>query len=123
MHYAFFTMLTSMSPAVLIRDARRQAQLTQAQLAERAGTTQPIVARLERGGGNPTIATLERALRAADQRLELHAVPIGTANVDESLIRRQLELSPADRIRALDEQAATARLLLDAGRRARGERT
>jgi transcriptional regulator with XRE-family HTH domain len=116
-------MLTSMSPAVLVREARRKAKLTQAQLAERAGTTQPIVARLERGGGNPTIATLERALHASGYRLELRAVPTGTANVDEDLIRRQLALSPADRIRALDEQAATVNMLVAAGRRSRARRT
>lgn len=111
-----------MSPSTLVREARRAAGLTQAQLAERMGTTQPVVARLERGGANPTVTTLERALHAAGHRLELTAADHGLRTVDESLIRQQLALSPADRIRALDAQAATARVLLDAGARARERR-
>jgi uncharacterized protein len=112
-------MLTSMSPSVLIRSARRSAGLTQSELAERAGVTQSVIARLERGGGNPTFETLERVLHAAGHRLELHAVEQGLVTVDESLIRRELELSPADRIRSLGEQAAAMQRLMNAGARAR----
>jgi transcriptional regulator with XRE-family HTH domain len=112
-------MLTAMASSSLLRAARRAAGLTQAQVAARAGTTQPIVARLERGGGNPTLASIERTLHAAGYALELHAIPIGRSNVDEDLIRRQLALSPADRIRALDEQTATLSLLAAAGARSR----
>jgi transcriptional regulator with XRE-family HTH domain len=109
----------AMSPSTLVRDARRSAGLTQAKLAERLGTTQPVIARLERPDANPTFETIQRALHAAGHRLELHAVSTGLDTVDESLIRRQLALSPADRIRALDEQNATMRTLLRAGARAR----
>jgi transcriptional regulator with XRE-family HTH domain len=112
-------MLTSMSPSVLIREARQSAGLTQVELAERAGVTQPVIARLERGGGNPTFETLERVLHAAGRRLELNAVEQGLVTVDESLIRKQLELSPADRIRSLDAQAPFAKQLFDAGARLR----
>ena len=108
-----------MSPSTLVRDARRSAGLTQAQLAERLGTTQPVIARLERGDSNPTFETLQRSLHAAGHRLELRAVPTGLTTVDEDLIRHQLSLSPADRIRALDEQTATMNVLLRAGARAR----
>jgi transcriptional regulator with XRE-family HTH domain len=93
-------MLTSMSPSVLVRSARKSAGLTQAELAERAGVTQPVIARLERGGGNPTFTTLERVLHAAGHRLELSAVHQGLRTVDETLIAQQLALSPAERIRA-----------------------
>lgn len=110
----------AMSPSTLLRDARRSAGLTQAQLAERLGTTQPVIARLERDDANPTFETIQRALQAAGHRLELHAVSTGLTTVDEDLIRRQLALSPADRIRALDEQATTMNVLLRAGARARG---
>lgn len=108
-----------MSPSVLVREARRTAGLTQAELAARAGVTQPVIARLERGGGNPTFETLERVLHAAGHRLELTAVEQGLTTVDETLIRKQLALSPADRIRSLDAQAETARMLFDAGARLR----
>lgn len=111
-----------MSPSTLVREARRGAGLTQAQLAERLGTTQPVIARLERPGSNPTFDTVAGALAAAGHRLELHATPVGLSTVDEDLIRRQLALSPADRIRALDRQITTMRLLADAGARARAAR-
>lgn len=100
-----------MSPSVLVRDARKRAGLTQAQLAERAGVAQSVIARLERGGGNPTFLTLERVLHAAGHRLELNAVHQGLRTVDETLIEQQLELSPAARVRALDGLTATARTL------------
>jgi predicted transcriptional regulator len=107
-------MLSAMSPAILVREARRQAGLTQVELAERAGTTQPVIARLERGDANPTFETLERVLHAAGHRLELTAVEQGLVTVDESLIRQQLALSPAERVREFDALAATADRLSNA---------
>lgn len=112
-------MLMSMSPSVLVRDARKHAGLTQAELAERAGVTQSVIARLERGSGNPTFLTLERVLHAAGHRLELSAVEQGLRTVDETLIEQQLALSPAERILALDARQKFARLLADAGAQAR----
>ncbi len=85
--------------ATLIRTVRREAHLTQADLAERLDTTQSAVARLERAGANPTVETLERALEAVGHRLELTATPAAPA-VDETLIDRQLALSPAERVSA-----------------------
>jgi transcriptional regulator with XRE-family HTH domain len=114
-------MLQSMSPPLLIREARKRAGLTQAQLATRAGVTQPVIARLERGGGNPTFETLERVLHAAGHRLELRAVEQGLVTVDESLIRQQLALSPAERMHELDALAATADLLSTARIRRHGQ--
>jgi uncharacterized protein len=108
-----------MSPSVLVRSARKQAGLTQAELAERAGVTQSVVARLERGGGNPTFLTLERVLHAAGHRLELSAVRQGLRTVDETLIEQQLALSPVERLRTLDARQMTASLLADAGAHAR----
>jgi transcriptional regulator with XRE-family HTH domain len=107
-------MLISMSPSVLIRNARKRAGLTQSQLAERAGVAQSVIARLERGGGNPTFETLERVLHAAGHRLELTAVEQGLVTVDESLIRQQLALSPGERMHEFDALAATADMLSNA---------
>lgn len=58
-----------MRPATLIRDARLAAGLSQAELARRAGTSQATVCAYERGGKNPSAATLERLLAASGQRL------------------------------------------------------
>lgn len=108
-----------MSPSVLVRNARKQSGLTQAELAERAGMTQSVIARLERGGGNPTFLTLERVLHAAGHRLELSAVHQGLRTVDETLIEQQLALSPIERLQALGARQQAARALADAGSRAR----
>jgi transcriptional regulator with XRE-family HTH domain len=80
--------------AALIREARLAAGLTQAELAHRAGLSQPAVARLERPGSNPTIATLDRVLRASGRRLELSGAP--SAPLDEGQIRSRLALTPAE---------------------------
>jgi predicted transcriptional regulator len=114
-------MLQSMSPSALIREARRRAGLTQVALAARAGVTQPVIAGLERGNANPTFETLERVLHAAGHRLELRAVEQGLVTVDESLIREQLALSPADRMHELDAFAATADMLSTAHIRRHGQ--
>jgi transcriptional regulator with XRE-family HTH domain len=84
--------------STLLRTARRRADLTQAQLAERAGLTQAEVARLERAGSNPTAATLERLLRAAGHRLELRRLDA----VDETQLRARLGLTPAERLAAFE---------------------
>jgi|SRR5580692_12737078 transcriptional regulator with XRE-family HTH domain len=106
--------------AGLLRDARRQAGLTQADLARRLGVSQAAVAKLERPGANPTLQTLDDALRATGHRLTLDA-PKWRSSVDESLIRQQLELPPAERIRQLDQQVIEMRALVEAGARTRGE--
>lgn len=79
-----------MSAAALIREARSAAGLTQTELARRAGTSQPAVVRYETGETSPSVATLERLLRAAGQRLELSAVPGATAHDASSVRMRKL---------------------------------
>src|ERR1700691_1723809 len=95
-------------PAALLRDSRRRAGLTQRQLALRLGVTQAAVAKLERPGANPTFETLAGALWATGHRLQLEA-PARQGGVDESLIRRQLELSSGERARALALAGARSR--------------
>ncbi|OFW65146.1 MAG: hypothetical protein A2135_03270 [Actinobacteria bacterium RBG_16_67_15] len=47
-----------------VRLERERRGMTQAELAERMGTTQPAVARLEAGGVNPGLDTLRRVADA-----------------------------------------------------------
>jgi ribosome-binding protein aMBF1 (putative translation factor) len=47
-----------------VRRQREAAGLTQRQLADLAGMTQSVIARLEAGGTEPTLATLDRVARA-----------------------------------------------------------
>jgi predicted nucleotidyltransferase/DNA-binding XRE family transcriptional regulator len=55
----------------LIRDARKQAELSQAGLAARAKTSQSAVARYEAGVTIPSLSTLERLLAACGGRVVL----------------------------------------------------
>ena len=59
--------------------ARRQAGLTQAEVAARMGTQTPAVARLEAGGGSrqhsPSVATLRKYAQAVGCRLEIRLKP------------------------------------------------
>jgi transcriptional regulator with XRE-family HTH domain len=56
--------------------ARAASGITQAEVAERIGTTQSAVARLESGGGkhSPSLATLQKYAHALGCRLELRLV-------------------------------------------------
>ena len=54
----------------LIR-ARAAAELTQAELARRLGTTQSAIARLESGGVSPSFTTLRRYAEATGARLTI----------------------------------------------------
>ena len=53
--------------------ARRHAGLTQAQLAERIGTTQAAITRLERGRFQPAVGTLRRLAAALGITFEVRA--------------------------------------------------
>lgn len=106
---------------MLIRKARNDAGLSQAALAHRLGVSQAAVAKLERPGSNPTIDTLDDVLWATGRQLTLSA-PARRPGVDESLIRQQLELSPAERLRQLDRHIHEVRRMVEAGERARERR-
>jgi transcriptional regulator with XRE-family HTH domain len=56
--------------------ARSAAGITQAEVAERIGTTQSAIARLESGRGrhSPSLATLQKYARALGCRLELRLI-------------------------------------------------
>ena len=84
-------------PSSLIKDARRHAGLTQAQLGLRLGVSQAAVAKLERAGSNPRIATLRDVLRMTGRRLVLTAEPID-GDVYETVVAEHFELSPAQRL-------------------------
>jgi transcriptional regulator with XRE-family HTH domain len=64
-----------METATLIRDARRAADITQAELAARARTAQPAVAAYESGARTPNLATLRRLLGACEHEVDVVARP------------------------------------------------
>jgi len=55
-----------------VRELREAQGLSQSQLADRMGTTQSVIARLEAGGSRPTLRTLERAATALRVRVKVH---------------------------------------------------
>jgi uncharacterized protein len=68
--------------ANLLRDARRAAGLTQEELAERAGTSQPAVARYEQARATPTLSTLERLLLVCGRRPVIQTIEaVETPNI------------------------------------------
>lgn len=58
-----------------VRAAREAAGISQAELARRMGTGQPTIARLELGGVDPKLSTIERISRALGTDLVLEFAP------------------------------------------------
>jgi transcriptional regulator with XRE-family HTH domain len=77
----------------LVREARRRAGLTQSELARRAQTSQPAVARYERGRSVPDIATLARLVEACgfELRLELGTPDTQRVANEQAALERSVE--------------------------------
>jgi ribosome-binding protein aMBF1 (putative translation factor) len=56
--------------------ARRRAELSQAEVADRMGTTESVVSRLESGRVKPSTRTLERYAEATGHRLRISLEPL-----------------------------------------------
>ncbi len=79
-----------MTVAAMIREAREHAGLSQAELARRAGTSQPALARYETGVTLPSLPTLERLLRGCDQQLQLRAADTDGQPASTTSVRGQI---------------------------------
>ena len=62
----------------MVHDRRVELGLTQAELAERAGMTQPQLSRLESGGATPTVPLLARIAAALNADLDIALRPHGS---------------------------------------------
>jgi transcriptional regulator with XRE-family HTH domain len=96
----------------LIREARRRAGLTQRELADRLGTTQSAIARLERGGTEPSYERVAEAVRACG--LDLVPQLLRADDADWSVASSNLTVGPDARVR---RHQAALRFAM-AGRRA-----
>ena len=94
-----------MTPAQLIEAVRRRGGLTQAELAQRAGTSQPVVSAYEHARRDPTFRTLSKLVEAGGERLIIdaraHVPDVPPATTPEEHARRLADvLSVADAIPA-----------------------
>jgi transcriptional regulator with XRE-family HTH domain len=88
----------------MVRELRSGAGISQRALATRAGTSQPAIARYERGTATPSWDTLQRLAAACGRRLRLRSEPVVDPH-DVELAARLLELTPEQRLRALPRYA------------------
>jgi transcriptional regulator with XRE-family HTH domain len=103
----------------VIREARASAGLTQQQLAERMGTTQSAVARLERPDANPRLDTLRRALEVCDTELMVDWRP-RKSSIDETLTAAHMRIPPSERLKVFERSYAEIREFALAGAASRG---
>ena len=103
----------------LVREARRRAGLTQAELARRAGVPQSTIGRIEAGARVPSSSLVERLIRAAGFEIR---TALGEPDPEtDSLFDRRLLRTPRQR---MADATRVARFVLRgrrALRRARGD--
>lgn len=90
----------------LLREARLKSGLSQRALAERAGTAQSVVARIELGRSSPSFTTIAALLRAMGFGLIVSMQPIpviGDHMLDD--VARVLRLTPEQRLLELGNVA------------------
>ena len=80
----------------LIREARRRAGLTQAELAARAGVAPSDIAGWEAGQASPTLDDVRRLIRLCGLDLEVALVPQDDSDLAQA--ERLLALTPAERV-------------------------
>jgi transcriptional regulator with XRE-family HTH domain len=106
----------SSSGGDLIREARRRAGLTQAELADRADTAQPAIARWESGRTAVSLDDVVRLVRLCGLDVEFQIV-----ERDDSDIAQAARLTSLSGQQRLDRHAKLARQLREL--RAAGSRT
>ena len=99
----------------LVREARKRAGMTQAELGRRTGVPQSTVARIESGARTPSTDLVEQLVRAAgfEVRVSLGEPDPGTS----SLFPRALLRTPAER---LADATRAAQFVLRGRRQLRG---
>lgn len=98
----------------LVREGRRRAGLTQHELADRAGTTQSAIARLESGRTRPALEDVQRLLRLCGWDLRVALVP--DEPEDRWQARDLRALGPAERVVANQRLVDQAERFARAGR-------
>lgn len=89
--------LEDRTPGELLRQARIRHELSQEQLAIRAGTTQSAIARIERDRTSPSIKTMTALFQAMEEDFVFGARPRDWG-VDLTLNHQTLGFSPTERL-------------------------
>lgn len=85
---------------MLVRKLRLAAGLSQRALARRASTSQPAIARYERGVATPSWETLQRLAAACGRRVRISTEVVPEPH-DVELAETLLGLTPEERLHAL----------------------
>jgi transcriptional regulator with XRE-family HTH domain len=97
----------------LVREARKRARLTQAELAERAGTTQSAIARIETGESAPSFDSVLRLVRLCGMDLDMMLVERDDSDWIQA--QRLASLTPEERLRRHRRVASQMMTLRRAG--------
>jgi transcriptional regulator with XRE-family HTH domain len=89
--------LEDRTPGELLREARIRHQLSQEELAVRAGTTQSAIARIERDKSSPSIRALTTLFEAMEEDFVFGSRPRDWGT-DLSLNHKNLEFTPTQRL-------------------------
>ena len=71
----FLAALEKLEPGYQVARLRIKLGLTQTQLAERVGTKQPSIARLESGASSPSLSFLEKVAEALGAEMKINLIP------------------------------------------------
>ena len=74
----------ALEPVYQLACLRIESGLTQAELADLAGTKQPTIARLEGGKVDPHLSSLRRLAGAMGYRMEVRFVPLECASASKA---------------------------------------
>lgn len=102
----------------VLLEARKQAGITQRELAVRSGVTQAAISRLERGDRSLTVQGLERLLLVMGMELEFRAAPL-PRRYDPAHLAAEARLTPGQRLERAFAWTQFNDELLRAGRKAR----
>jgi transcriptional regulator with XRE-family HTH domain len=100
----------------LVREGRKRARLTQAELADRAGTTQSAIARLESGRTSPALEQVERLLKLCGFQLIVELAPYDDSDIVQA--EANLRRDPQERVIRHEQLQRSAREFREAGKAA-----
>jgi transcriptional regulator with XRE-family HTH domain len=87
----------------VLRGARRQAGISQKQLAIRTGIAAPAISRIENGHESPSFERFATCLEALGFEPNLELRPLGGSQADPVHLAAEAELTPAQRLESLFE--------------------